>query len=201
MKSLLEGYQRFRETHWQKYREVFEALATRGQSPSAIVIACSDSRVDPQLIFDAGPGEIFVVRNVANLVPPYAPDSDNHGTSAALEFAVRNLGVRHVIVMGHSSCGGIRALLQADAGYETDFIGPWMAIAGAARARALEHAHHDPEAAQTLCEHESLRISLANLLTFPWIRERVEDGRLQIHGWHFDIETAELTAVEARPQG
>ena len=189
MERLIEGYRRFRETYWSQNKDVFEALAA-GQSPRAMVITCADSRVDPQMIFDAKPGEIFCVRNVANLVPPYAPDSDHHGTSAALEFAVRSLKVEHIIVLGHARCGGIRALLEG--GEQGDFIGRWMEIAAVARERALTAAATASETVQHLCEHESIRITLDNIMTFPWVAERVHAGQLQLHGWHFDFERGEL---------
>ncbi|HEV2678021.1 MAG TPA: carbonic anhydrase [Aliidongia sp.] len=194
MERLIEGYRRFRETYWSQNKDVFEALAA-GQSPRAMVITCADSRVDPQMIFDAKPGEIFCVRNVANLVPPYAPDSDHHGTSAALEFAVRSLKVEHIVVLGHARCGGIRALLQG--GEQGDFIGRWMEIAAPARERALAAAAAATasETVQHLCEHESIRITLENIMTFPWIAERVQAGQLQLHGWHFDFERGELERV------
>ena len=189
MERLIEGYRRFRATYWSQNKDVFEALAA-GQSPRAMVITCADSRVDPQMIFDAKPGEIFCVRNVANLVPPYAPDSDHHGTSAALEFAVRSLKVEHIIVLGHARCGGIRALLEG--GEQGDFIGRWMEIAAVARERALTAAATASETVQHLCEHESIRITLDNIMTFPWVAERVHAGLLQLHGWHFDFERGEL---------
>lgn len=194
MERLIEGYRRFRETYWQEHRDVFEALAA-GQNPRVMVIACCDSRVDPQLIFDAKPGEIFVVRNVANLVPPYSPNRDHHGTSAALEFAVKGLNVEHIVVLGHAQCGGVRALLTSDEGHEDDFIGSWMQIAHAARSRALSEAPDDGETAQRICEHETVRVSLRNLMTFPWIRQRVEADKLQLHGWYFAIETGDLVRL------
>lgn len=195
MESLMRGYQRFMERYWTENRDVFQALAAKGQAPRAMVIACCDSRVSPEVIFDTEPGEIFVVRNVANLVPPYAPDSDNHGTSAALEFAVRKLEVSHIIVMGHSLCGGIRALVEDNLTDDDDFIGPWMKIATVARERSLAAANGVVEAARQLCEHESIRVSLTNLMTFPWIRSRVEQGDLQLHGWFFDIDSGSLDQI------
>ena len=189
MERLIAGYRRFRETYWTQNKGVFEALAA-GQSPRAMVITCADSRVDPQLIFDAQPGEIFCVRNVANLVPPYAPDSDHHGTSAALEFAVRSLKVEHIIVLGHAQCGGIRTLLQG--GEQGDFIGRWMEIAALARERALAASVSAPETVAHVCERESIRITIDNIMTFPWVAERVHAGLLQLHGWHFDFERGEL---------
>lgn len=196
MERLIDGFRRFRETYWRDHRAVFEALAARGQSPRAMVVACSDSRVDPQMIFGAAPGEIFIVRNVANLVPPYAPNSDYHGTSAALEFAVRALRVEHVIVLGHAGCGGIGALLQGPGTAVDDFITPWMRIAAPARDRALAAAGSQTEAAQRVCEHEGVKVSLGNLMTFPWLRERVERGDLALHGWHVDLERGELRRLD-----
>jgi carbonic anhydrase len=192
MERLIEGYRRFRETYWAENKGVFQALAA-GQSPRAMVITCADSRVDPQMIFDAKPGEIFCVRNVANLVPPYTPDSFHHGTSAALEFAVCSLKVEHIIVMGHAQCGGIRALLAG--GEQGDFIGRWMEIAAEARERALAAAQTSHESAQHLCERESVKVAVDNLMTFPWVAERVQAGLLQLHGWHFDFESGNLDRV------
>jgi carbonic anhydrase len=195
MDHLVEGYRRFRSGAWIEHRARFDRLAEAGQSPQVMVIACSDSRADPQLIFDAAPGEIFSVRNVANLVPPYAPDAEYHGTSAALEFAVRALEVEDIVVMGHASCGGVRALLEGAPGSVTDFVAPWMSIAGPARERALIKAD-TPEARQRTCEHETVKISLANLMTFPWIAKRVEAGVLRLHGYYFAIATGVLSRLD-----
>ena len=158
-----------------------------------MLIACSDSRVDPLRITGAGLGDVFIVRNVANLVPPYAPDRAYHGTSAALEFAVRVLGVVHVVVMGHARCGGSQALLEGSplAGRGDDFVGAWMAIAEPARERAEKVAPTGP-ARQRAREQESIKVSLANLATFPWIRQRVAAGTLRLHGWYYDLDGARL---------
>lgn len=196
MESLLEGYRKFRETYWVQHREVFEALAATGQNPRIMVVACVDSRVDPQMIFDARPGDLLVVRNVANLVPPYAPNTDYHGTSAALEFAVNILKVDHILVLGHAQCGGVRALLQAPHNHAGDFIGSWMSIASSARSHALASAQNDPNLAQRVCEHQTIGVSIANLMTFPWIKERVVAGTLKLHGWYFDIESGELEILD-----
>jgi carbonic anhydrase len=194
MRGLIEGYRLFHQTYYQRHREMFDQLA-QGQSPKAMVISCCDSRVDPGLIFNAAPGEIFTLRNVANLVPPYSPDGDYHGTSAAIEFAVCSLKVEHIIVLGHARCGGVRALLGA---HEGDFIGPWMRIAEPARDAALiQVGEGDQELLQRVCEHETVRISLANLAGFPWVHERVMAGKLTLHGWYFDIEKGELQAIES----
>jgi carbonic anhydrase len=194
MDILLEGYRRFRTEQWPRERARFERLSREGQRPPAMVIACSDSRVDPQMIFAAGPGELFVVRNIANLVPRYQPDSAYHGTSAAIEFAVRALAVRCVVVLGHAQCGGIGALLDGAPPGTGDFVEPWMGIAAEARARTA--AVTPPAARQRACEHEAVRISLGNLLTFPWIDAAVRDGRLALEGFYFDTRSGELLRLE-----
>lgn len=195
MDKLIEGYRRFRTFRWPEQRELFWRLAAAGQKPRALVIACSDSRADPQTVFDAGPGELFVVRNVAALVPPYSPDAGYHGTSAAIEFAVRELKVSEIVVMGHGRCGGVSALLGGAPASCPDFIANWTSIAAEARGRALA-GQPKPEEAQKRGEHETIRTSLANLMTFPWIRERVAMGELTVHGCHFDISNGELHQVE-----
>lgn len=193
MDRLIEGYRQFRETYFKRNREVFKELA-QGQSPRAMVISCCDSRVDPGLIFNAGPGEIFSLRNVANLIPPFAPDDRHHSTSAAIEFAVRALKVQHIIVMGHARCGGIRALLGA---HEGDFIGPWMRIAEPARDIAIKQAgDQDRDLVQRICEHETLKISLANLRTFPWIQQAIRAGELELHCWYYDLDQGELQGLD-----
>lgn len=193
MHQILEGYRRFRTGTWRVGRELFEKLAD-GQNPHTMVIACSDSRVDPQLIFDAPPGEIFAIRNVANLIPPYAPNSDYHGTSAAVEFAVRGLGVKSIVVMGHDGCGGVRALLR-EGRTGTDFVDAWMSIASSAREKALTESGGDAAQAQLSCEYETVRVSLRNLMTFPYIRDAVEKGELELFGCHFGIATGDLMMV------
>lgn len=193
MDELIRGYRRFRSEHWPPQRERFEHLAARGQQPHTMVITCSDSRVDPSMIFDAGPGEMFIVRNVANLVPPYAPDSAYHGTSAALEFGVRALQVSHLVVLGHAQCGGVRALLEGTPPTVSDFVGQWMQIAEPARQRVMACGHvHDRQLA---CEHEVVRLSLDNLKTFWWVREALEAGRLRLHGCYFGIRSGELEVL------
>ena len=193
MDDLLEGYRRFRAEVWPRERERFETLAARGQSPRAMVVCCSDSRADPQMIFGAAPGELFVARNVANLVPPYAPDGAYHGTSAALEFGVRALGVGQVVVMGHALCGGVRALLEGAPAETPDFVEPWMRIAEPARRIAMRC--EPGEARQECCEHETVRLSARNLMTFPWIAERIAAGRLRIRGFHFGIKSGALREI------
>ena len=194
MKRLIAGYQRFRANSWPEQRRVFESLAQNGQSPESLVVTCVDSRVDPAMIFNAGPGEMLTVRNVANLVPPYAPDAAYHGTSAALEFGVRVMKVRHLIVLGHGLCGGVQSLLEDLPGDEHEFVAHWMSIARPARERALEFG--TPAERQLRCEHEVVKISLANLMTFPWVAERVAAGNLALHGAWFDIRSGELRILQ-----
>ncbi len=190
MDRLLEGYRRFRATTWPAERTRYEALAAEGQTPETLVVACSDSRVDPQTVFGARPGELFVVRNVAGLVPPYEVDGHYHGTSAALEFGVRVLKVRQVVVLGHALCGGVQAMVEGAPDEARDFVEPWMTIARP----VLRHVPGDIASADRLdrCEAAVIRLSLANLLTFPWIEEAVEARRLQLHGFRFAIRTGVL---------
>jgi carbonic anhydrase len=199
MGPLLDGYRKFREETWPQQRARFEELAARGQTPHTMVIACSDSRVDPQMIFSAGPGELFVVRNVANLVPPYMPDAAFHGTSAAVEFAVRVLGVGRIVVMGHALCGGIRALIEGAPAEAADFVAGWIGIAERARSAALRC--DDPVAAQEAAEQEAIRISLANLMTFPWVAEAVNSGGLRLRGAHFGVATGRLLVLDGATDG
>lgn len=198
MDALIDGFRRFRNTTFEQNRSVYEALAQR-QSPKVLLIGCSDSRVDPAIIFDAQPGEMFVLRNVANLIPPYEPDEGHHGTSAAVEFAVRGLEVEHIIVLGHARCGGVRALVEGKATEDFDFVKGWMRIARSARDRAMAltlSSGQPVEAALRMCEKETVAISLANLMTFPWIRERVEQGSLMLHGWFYEMDGGRLSHLD-----
>ena len=192
-RRLLDGYKNFRTGTYAAQAQRYMTLGQGMQKPSIMVIGCCDSRAAPETIFDAGPGEIFVVRNVANLVPPYLPDGGHHATSAALEFAILSLGVQHVVVMGHGRCGGIRAAMQdASPLTHTDFIGSWM--------RAIKDvARSVPTAAATTAEdrerhieHASIEHSLANLRTFPWIRTKENRKEISLHGAWFDIAMGEL---------
>ena len=197
--ALIEGYRRFRAAGWQQERDRWAQLA-QGQSPKVMVIACSDSRVDPTQIFDSSPGEMFVVRNVANLVPPYETSAGYHGVSAALEFAVTQLEVEEIIVLGHGFCGGCAAALsgQFDDGNpgEGQFIAQWISLlADAARKVRSRHSELD-RAAFADMEHESVQVSLGNLRTFPWVREREESGRLKLHGAFFAISDGMLHLLD-----
>ena len=198
--ELLQGFLRFRIKNFEPNRELFNRLAMQGQTPRTLLIGCSDSRVDPAILTDSAPGDLFVVRNVANLVPPHETTGLYHGTSAALEFAVCNLQVSNVIVLGHSHCGGIRALLE---GYgENDegegFIAPWVKIAASARDEVLQRwPDASNEFRQRACERAGIRASLANLMTFPFIRQRVEAGNLRLYGWYYDLENGELMQYDS----
>jgi carbonic anhydrase len=197
--ALLDGYRRFRSTGWHQKRERWSQLA-EGQSPKVMVIACSDSRVDPAQIFDSDPGQMFVVRNVANLVPPYETGGGYHGVSAALEFAVTQLEVEEIIVMGHGYCGGCAAALSgqfddAQLG-EGHFIAQWIGLLREAAAKVRSrHGELDRSAFREM-EHESVQVSLANLRTFPWVREREEAGRLKLHGAFFAISDGVLHVLD-----
>jgi carbonic anhydrase len=194
MDRLIDGYRRFRQDVWPRERERFERLA-EGQRPETLVVACSDSRVDPAMVFDAAPGELFVVRNVAGLVPPYNPDGGWHGVSAALEFGVRVLGVRQVVVLGHARCGGVQALVEGAPEAARDFVAPWVTIAEAALRRVqARDAGGDP--GLDAYEREVVRLSLANLMTFPWIAGRVADGSLSLQGALFDVHTGVLSRLD-----
>lgn len=198
--ELTKGYHRFRENRWPSERAEYEALAANGQKPHTLVVACSDSRADPALIFDTAPGELFVVRNVANLVPPYEPDSNFHATSAALEFAVQSLKVSDIVVMGHGRCGGISAALDPDAEPLSpgDFIGRWMAMLKPVAEQIQGAEILTPGERQRALERVSIRNSLANLRTFPCVRILEEKGRLQLHGAWFDISSGELWIMDAK---
>lgn len=190
MDRLINGYRRFRADGWPDRKRLFEQLADQGQTPRALVIGCVDSRVDPGMILDAGPGELLVLRNVANLVPPYAPDGAHHSTSAALEFAVRVLRVPDIVIIGHAMCGGIAALMNGAPPEATDFLVPWINIAARAKSRVL--ACDDATDQQLACEHAAIVLSLENLREYPWVAERLADGSLQLHGAHFDIRSGTL---------
>lgn len=197
MDKLLDGYRRFRATSWPERKALFERLAALGQKPQTLVIACSDSRVDPSMIFDAGPGELFVVRNVANLVPAYSvPDHAHHGTSAAIEFAVRVLEVRQIVVLGHALCGGAGALIDGAPEQAQDFLPDWIKIARPARDIAV-NLSDDPVEQRRILELQCVKLSLRNLETFPWVRERLDDGRLALQGAYFAVATGVLERLGA----
>tara|TARA_R110000782_G_scaffold27256_20_gene69187 strand:+ start:5536 stop:6183 length:648 start_codon:yes stop_codon:yes gene_type:complete len=191
VKKLINGYQRFHKKYFEEQPEIYNSLFEEGQSPKFLVISCCDSRVDPAQVMDTAPGDIFVIRNVANLVPVNEVDGKSHGTSAAMEFAIKHLNVKHIIVFGHSQCGGIKSLMEGNhLGHDYGFIDPWMEIAKTARERVINNNENEDFDAQCVrCEKASIQISLDNLMTFPWIKERYDAGKLFMHGWYFDIDS------------
>jgi carbonic anhydrase len=195
---LAAGYRAFVDSRLPLERSRYQKLAEAGQQPEVMVISCCDSRVAPEVIFDAHPGELFVVRNVANLVPPYAPTGLTHGVSAALEFAVQELRVKYVVVMGHSHCGGIRTYVEHKERLDPgDFIDNWITlIAPAAKFIGDEERPASADYLRRL-ERESIVTTLGNLLSFPWIRSRVEGGNLQLLGAYFDVGTGGLEVYDS----
>jgi len=190
---LIDGYAAFIRGPYAETEGRYKKLAREGQSPSTMVIACCDSRAAPETIFDAGAGDLFVLRNVANLVPTFQPDSGQHGTSAGIEFAVVALEVEHLVVLGHGRCGGIRAALNpGHALAQGDFIGKWMSMLAPVSAEVARYSFLTAAERETVLERLSVRNSIENLRTFPYIREREADGRLKVHGAWFDISTGEL---------
>lgn len=200
--TLIQGYQRFHAHYYLgEEKAAFSELVRQGQRPKALVIACSDSRVDPALLLDCAPGDIFVVRNVANLVPPCEDDQHfYHGTSAALEFGVNVLEIPHVIVLGHTQCGGIQALLEQvhEKCGPKSFLLKWISLAKAAQEAVIaHHAQSSFEEKVTLCGQYSLINSLKNLQTFSWISERIQKGTLTLQAWNFHLLTGVLEAYDA----
>lgn len=195
---LLAGYRTFIEGRYLAETATYRSLARDGQAPQTMIVACCDSRAAPETIFGSAPGELFVVRNVANLVPPYTPDGEFHGTSAALEFAVAALKVRHIVVMGHGRCGGIKAALDPDMTplSQGDFIGKWMSLVRPVAEAVGANDLMTPSERQTALERISIRHSLANLRSFPDIASREAAGELSLHGAWFDISSGELWAMD-----
>ena len=197
--ELVEGYRNFLNGRYPEEAALYRKLAERGQAPKTMVVSCCDSRADPSAIFSAAPGQLFVVRNVANLVPPFSPDGRHHSTSAALEFAVRGLNVENIVVMGHARCGGVRAYLDGlyDRPEQAEFIAPWIALLhGAGKEVAKRHGDAPLEERQEALEHTSIRHSIDNLMSFPFIRAEVDAGRLRLRGAYFDIATGKLLSLD-----
>ena len=194
---LLEGYLTFTSQRLPTEQTRYRELSERGQSPAVMVVGCCDSRVSPEVIFDAGPGELFVVRNVANLVPVYAPDSGTHGVSAALEYAVNVLQVKHIVVLGHAQCGGIRAFIDKikplSAG---DFIGKWMSMF-IKPGEVVEQRDHETMAQFVeRIEKAAVFRSLENLMTFPFVQKAVDSGQMQTHGAYFGVAEGSLFVLD-----
>lgn len=180
--KIVDGYLKFRNKYATGDQSIMKQLAYHGQQPEIMVIACCDSRVDPSLILQCEPGDLFIVRNVANIVPPYECDDGHHGTSAALEFGICYLNVKHLIILGHSQCGGIQALFQQDTLKQNDFITRWVSLI------EPQSEINDVNA----FARQALSLSYQNCMTFPWIKERVEQKKLSVHLWFFDIKEGEI---------
>jgi carbonic anhydrase len=199
IEKLTTGFKSFRDGDFEDQKVTYKTLVDGGQSPKVALIACSDSRVDPSIILKTDPGDLFVVRNVANLVPPYEREGHYHGTSAALEFAVQHLEVEHLIILGHAYCGGIQSLFDKPSrGAEgNQFVPPWMSLVRSAYLRVegtLPESSDDVKA--RICEKSAVLVSLENLMTFPCIRQRVSAGQLRLHGWYVDIRECSLQVFD-----
>jgi carbonic anhydrase len=198
LERLLKGFADFRMGYYREHPDLFKRLATEGQSPKILIIGCADSRVDPGILTQTRPGDIFTVRNIGAMVPPAQPDERQHGTSSAIEYAIRGLDVEHVVVLGHALCGGVAALVDAErsSAYASwDYLSTWTAVARDVRNIAMRELKDQPrEALVRAIEHASVLNSVANLMTFPWLAERVEAGKLVIHGWWFTLVEGQLYA-------
>ena len=195
--SLLDGYRSFRTQRLPIEQSRYRELSVRGQSPETMVIGCCDSRVSPEVIFDARPGELFVMRNIANLVPVYQPDENAHGVSAALEYAVNVLRIKHIVVLGHAQCGGIRAFVdKIEPLSPGDFIGKWMAMFIKPGEVVEQRAQESMQDFVTRIEKAAVFRSLENLLTFPFVRARVERGDMQLHGAYFGVAEGSLFVLD-----
>jgi len=195
--KLIKGYGRFRNGYFQDNRARMEQLVDK-QTPQIAIVSCCDSRVDPSLLFDVEPGEVFVIRNVANLVPPFETSGGFHGTSAALEFAVTRLNVKQIVVLGHANCGGIRSLMENDTTTMSDsFIDSWMHLAASAKKHVLERKDLITlEQRIDVCEKIAVGYSIQNLMTYPWINVRVEAGELDLVGYYYDLRNGELVVLD-----
>lgn len=194
---LIEGHKKFRQQYFERDNELYKNLVETGQQPRYLVIACSDSRVDPAIILDCKPGDLFVIRNVANLIPPCEIDTHYHGTSAALEFGIRGLGIKHIIILGHSQCGGIAASLENCKNEQdfqiNNFLSKWVEIAKPACHEVIsEHPELSTAEQIDICARNSILYSVENLNSFSWIRERISLGTLFVHGWYFDLKIGKI---------
>lgn len=190
--KLFDGFQRFKKQYFGNDSDLYDSMKN-GQPAKTMMVACCDSRVDPAILTDCDPGDLFTVRNVANLVPPCEDDGHYHGTSSALEYAVNHLEVENIIVMGHANCGGIKALWDDDGSSQSQFINSWVSIAKPAKDRVKQNLPTASDQVQLkTCEQQAILVSLENLLSFPCIRKRVVEGTLSLHGWYFDIPEGEL---------
>lgn len=189
--EIMQGYQDFRDKYASGDNTIMQYLANYGQQPEMMVVACCDSRVDPALLLQCDPGDLFVVRNVANIIPPYEKDATHHGTSAALEFATCYLNVKHLVILGHSQCGGINALLNSDTLHQDDFISNWVSL--------IDHKTPTEESLDDYAR-SALLLSYQHCLTFPWIKKRLDNHSLKIHLWFFDIHKGEIEKYDESSQ-
>ncbi|MCW9035228.1 MAG: carbonic anhydrase [Rhodospirillales bacterium] len=200
IEKLKQGFSNFKNGYHKDHQAVYQDLIESGQKPKVAVIACSDSRVDPAIVLQMEPGDVFMIRNIANLVPPYEDNGSYHGTSAALEYAVQHLHVEHIIVLGHAHCGGIKTLFDGNKERVTGhfFVPPWMSMVEPAYLRVIATMPDasDREKHQA-CEQGAVLVSLENLMTFACIRKKVTEGSLRLHGWFIDIKTGELSCYHA----
>ena len=198
LQRLLDGFATFRTQYYPRHRELYQRLSTEGQSPPVLIVGCADARVDPAILTLTQPGDLFVVRNVGAIVPPIQRDHQFHGTSSAVEFAVRGLKVQHVVILGHALCGGLRALYEGDDSplSDYDFLFNWVKIAQPAKDAILKGLSPDTpvEKIRRAIEQASVVNTVANLMTFDWVVERVKSGELAVHGWYFDMTAAQLYA-------
>ncbi len=198
---LVDGYQTFRNRYFNGQNPLYDKLVKFGQKPKILMIACSDSRVDPAIILNCEPGDLFVIRNVANLIPPYETSPSYHGTSAAMEFGITGLGIKHIVVFGHTQCGGLSSLVERTCSSnvtpqtEHSFLSKWMEIAQPSCEYVHRHySHLENEAKVEICGELTLIQSLHNLHTFPWIQERVANGSLFLHAWNFHLDSGIIRA-------
>jgi len=199
IEKLITGFRHFREKYFSGEESTYSKLFS-GQNPKTLLIGCSDSRVDPALLYSTSPGELFIVRNVANLVPPYeASGTGRHGVSAAIEFAVVNLKVENIVILGHRQCGGIRALMSGQQDKEVSFVGSWMEIAHSARDKVLKNfSQLDYETQCKECEKESIAVSIQNLKTFPFVKQAINACHLNVIGIYFDLEQGTLMEYDEK---
>lgn len=194
---LIQGFGRFKKQYFGHDGRLYASMKT-GQPAKTLMVGCCDSRVDPAILTDCDPGDLFIIRNVANLIPPCENDGRHHGTSSALEFAVNYLQVENIIVMGHANCGGIRALWEDEGRQNSKFIHQWVSIAQPAKDWVRQH-HQGTEVSQLrACEQRAVLVSLDNLMSFECVRERTEQGKLTLHGWYFDLAAGELLCFNPR---
>lgn len=196
--GMIEGYQNFRRGYFEDHKDHLQKLAETGQSPKIALVSCCDSRVEPSIIFGCQPGDLFVIRNVANLVPPPESDDSHHGTSAALEFAVTGIGVESIIVLGHAQCGGIKSLMTSQSSEnEASYVNKWMSQLHEVQQNILNDPHYETDEAKcSACEFSGIKQSIENLKKFPWIRERVEKNELKLHGWYYNLLRSELYRLD-----